>query len=114
MTLKELNTYELPLWLQRYWERIQNRAFHEMKEENEQYQKLFEKCEKMENENDFITKIVEGDAMTEAFSLNESEVKILASFLRLKADYNELEAMKIYLIGCRDMYCMLRIMKIIE
>ena len=114
MTLKELNTYELPLWLQRYWERIQNRAFHEMKEENEQYQELCEKCEKMENENDFITKIVEGDAMTEAFPLNESEVKTLSSFLRLKADYDELEAMKIYLIGCRDMYYMLRCMRILE
>ena len=84
MILKKLNTYELPLWLQRYWERIQNRAFHEMKEENEQYQELFEKCEKMEDEHKFITKIIEGDAMTEAFPLNESEVKTISSFFAIK------------------------------
>lgn len=114
MTLRDFNSNDMPLWLQRYWERIQYHATRGMIEENVQYQQLHEECESLEDENRFITKIIEGDAITDSFPINAEEVSVLSTFLKMKADCNELEEMKIYLTGCRDMYYMLRILKIIE
>lgn len=114
MTLRDFNSNDMPLWLQRYWERIQYQSVKGMLEENKQYQQLYKECEQLEDDHRFITKIIEGDAMTDSFPLNEEEVKTLSKFLKLKADSNELEEMKIYLIGCRDMCYMLKLLEIID
>lgn len=111
---KNLNTYDLPMWIQRYWEKIQNECFFSLREECDQYKKLHERYERMQDEHDFLSKIIDRDAITEPFPLEEKEVKILAEFLEIISDKKEIEDMKIYMMGCRDAYRLLRGMNIIE
>lgn len=111
---KKLNIYNLPIWAQRYWERIENECFFTLREECEQYAGLQERYENMQDEHIFLSKIIDRDAITEPFALEEAEVKILAQFLEIMADKREIEEMKIYMLGCRDTYRLLRGMKIIE
>ena len=52
--------------------------------------------------------------ITEPFALAEKEVKLLAEFLAIISDKREIEEMKMYVMGCRDAYRLLRGMNIIE
>jgi len=111
---KDLNTYDLPMWAQRYWEKIQNECFFTLREECDQYIDLQTQYERMQDEHDFISKIIDRDAITDPFTLEEAEVKLLAEFLAIMSDKREIEEMKMYVMGCRDAYRLLRGMKIIE
>lgn len=111
---KDLNTYDLPMWVQRYWEKIQNECFFTLRDECDQYIDLHERYESMQDEHAFLSKIIDRDAITEPFALEKADVKLLAEFLAIMSDKREIEDMKIYLMGCRDAYRIFRELNIIE
>lgn len=111
---KKLNTYNLPKWLERFWENLQNETYFGLMEECEQYRLLYEDSVKMEEEGDYISKIIDRDAICKPFPLTEEEVQMLAIFLANLSDRNEIEAMKMYTLGCRDMLFFLRGIKVID
>ena len=113
MTMKDINTYDLPLWLQKYWEDIENECFFKLKNESEQYKKLYDECDELMVKNDYIAKIIDGDATHHPMELGLEETKLLSKFLQKLSDQQELEQMQVYLMGCSDMYHMLKLLEIV-
>lgn len=112
--LKDLNTYDLPLWVQRYWEKVENESFFKLKEESKQYKKLYEECDQMTECYAYIAKIMDGDAVRHPMELSKVETKLLSDYIQKMRDREELEQMQMYLLGCRDMFIMLRLLEIIR
>lgn len=113
MTMKDINTYDLPLWLQKYWEDIENECFFKLKNESEQYKKLYDECDKILDNHVYIANILDGDAVRHPMELGLEETKLLSEFLQKLSDQQELGQMQMYLLGCRDMYHMLKLLEIV-
>ena len=114
ISMKNIDTYDLPIWLQQYWEMIVNNTFHKLLEECRQYKEIYDECEKMLDKHKFISTVMDGDAIKNSIALTDEEVKQLSKYLQMFKDCNELEQMQIYLYGSRDMYYMLKLLEIIE
>lgn len=112
--MKDIDTYDLPTWLQQYWERIVNSSFHKLLDECKQYREIYDECSKMVDKHSFIANVMDGDAVRNSIALKEEEVKQLSKYIQLLKDCDELKQMQIYLQGCRDMYYMLKLLEIIE
>lgn len=114
MSMKEINSYELPVWMQRCWDDIVNESFHKLTMESEQYKELYENCNQMTDKHKYIAEIVDGDSQRYPVKLEPEETKLLSKYLQMLSDQQELEQMQIYLLGCRDMYRVLRLLEIVE
>ena len=112
--IKNLNTYDLSLWLQSYWENIANECFFKLQSESEQYKELYDECDKMVDKYDFIAEIMDGDAIRHPIELGLEETKLLSEYIRKMEDRQELEQMQVYLMGCRDMYRILKVLEILD
>lgn len=85
-----------------------------LKKESAQYKELYEECDKMTDKHGYIAKIMDGDAVRHPMELSIEETKLLSEYIQKIADQQELEQMQVYLMGCRDMYHMLKLLEIIE
>lgn len=111
--MKEFRIRGLPFWLETALEELENRYIEELKEESASYNKLQEETNNILKQYPFISALIECEMTSETMKLSKGEILVLSRFLALENDRRDMESMQAYLLGCRDVLEVLKVLKII-
>lgn len=101
MTLKNFDVHNAPLWLNFVLKEVEQQCWSELKNDSESYQKILAESSDILDEHLFISNIIDGDPITEPMDLSVEEVRALSRFYVLECDRRDLQALEMYLLGCR-------------
>lgn len=112
MNINDIDIYNMPIWMGGIVDAINNHCEVLLKE-SEQYNRIVDESQKLMDTYDFISILIDGDEIKEPLKLSLIETKALSRFLSLDDDRRYMELLQTYLMGCRHMFEVLQILKLV-
>lgn len=110
MRISEIDLYHLPGWMNAVFEQVEKQCEEELEWESETYRKIIKEEHTLLDQYSFLSTLVDGDKITENMELTVEEVRALSRFLALEDDRREIEAMKYFLLGGREVVEMMELL----
>jgi hypothetical protein len=114
MKIDDIDIYNLPKWLEGFFENAETVCRDTLEKESEAYRNILSETHDLLEKYRFLSTIADGDTITESMNLSMEEVKALSKFYRLEADRKTIEATQIYLIGAKHMWELMELLKLIK
>lgn len=109
MKMSDMDIYNLPDWLGKIVDEIEEGGRKELLKESPQYAQMDEESSGILEHFEFISTLIDRDNITTPMDMGITEAKALSRFLALEHDMDDLLRIKIYLMGCRHTVLFLRL-----
>lgn len=113
MTINDLNMHNLQHWYDRVFEIIQDNCQEELSNESKAYKAILDKCGVILEQYLQINTILDCNEINKPITFSIEELKAFSEYLVLDSERTDLEAVQMYLLGCRHTLQVLELIKII-
>ena len=112
MILKDIDLYNLPMWLNAFCDELESRCRKELKKESNFYNQVLNESGDLLEQYRFIATLSDDD-IVEPIKLTVEEARALERFMRLESDQKDMEILQMYLLGLRHMFQLLQELKVL-
>lgn len=112
MNIKDIDIHNMPDWMGLFVDEINNRCEALLKE-SQQYNGIVDEIHELLEKYLFLSTLLDGDEIKEPLDLSLTESKVLSRFFCLDDDKRFMELFQTYLLGCRHMFEMLQLLRLV-
>lgn len=112
MKIKDINIYDMPIWMCALVDTVNGTCKKRLKASPE-YRRILKESDELLDCNRFISTLIDRDEIDEPLHLTLEQTKALSQFLALDADREDYERIQLYLMGCQHTMEVLQLLKLL-